>query len=138
MSRILALDVGDRRIGVAACEWSDLVTPVGVIARGTGDLEAIAREVGDRSIDLIVVGLPISLDDTIGTQARATLKFIERLKRVVKIPIETVDERFTSVDAEAKLVGMDVTRAKRRRTLDAHAAAEILNGYLSGAGRPTC
>jgi putative Holliday junction resolvase len=131
MPGLLALDVGDRRIGMAASEWADLVTPIGVIPRGPGELEAIRRHVEERFIEKVVVGLPISLNDTIGPQAKKTLQFIERLKAVVTVPVETYDERFTTRDAEEKLLSLDVSRTRRRQTVDAQAAAEILKGYLA-------
>jgi len=128
---LLALDVGEKRIGVAVAEWSDLVVPVGVIPRGRGDIEAIRRHVEDRSIERIVVGLPISLDDTIGTQAKRVLRFVGRLREAVAVPVETYDERFTTHEAESLLLEADVSRARRRRSIDALAAVQILKGYLS-------
>jgi putative Holliday junction resolvase len=127
---VLALDVGEKRIGVAVSEWADIVTPLGMVPRGPNELEAIQKHVEERLIDKIVVGLPISLDDTIGTQAKKVLAFIERLKAAVRVPIETFDERFSTHEAEALLLEADVSRAKRRQSIDELAAAQILQGYL--------
>jgi putative Holliday junction resolvase len=127
---VLALDVGDKRIGVAVNEWADIVTPLDVILRGPNDMGAIQKHIDERWIDKVVVGLPISLDDTLGTQAKKVLAFIERLRAAVKIPVETYDERFSTHDAESLLIEADVSRAKRRQTIDAMAAAQILQGYL--------
>ncbi|MBW3621877.1 MAG: Holliday junction resolvase RuvX [Armatimonadetes bacterium] len=131
MPGLLALDVGEKRIGVAVNEWGDLVVPLGVIPRGPNDLEEIRRHVTERFIDRIIVGLPISLDDTLGTQAQKVLKFVERLKAVVSVPIETYDERFSTHEAEQMMIEADVSRQRRRQSIDALAAAQILKGYLS-------
>lgn len=131
MPGFLALDVGDRRIGLAVAEWGDLVIPLGVVARGPSDIDAIKKHIDERFIDRVIVGLPVSLDDSIGTQAQKVLKFIEQLRAAIKIPIETYDERFTTQEAEELLLSADVSRSRRRQSIDAMAAAQILKGYLS-------
>lgn len=129
-TRVLALDVGEKRIGVAVTEWGGIVTPLAVLDARAGAVEAIRRIVEERDLQRIVVGLPVSLDDSLGPQAQKVLSFIRKLEEQVSVPIVTVDERFTSVDAEERLIDADVSRAKRRATLDRHAAAEILASYL--------
>ncbi len=131
MAGILALDVGDRRIGVAVSEWSDIVSPLGVIPRGPDELEAVRRHVEDRDLGLVVVGLPISLNDTVGPQAKKVLRFVERLRAALPVPVETYDERFTTHEAEALLLETGASRARRRQNIDAMAAAQILQGYLA-------
>lgn len=131
MPAYLALDVGEKRIGVAVSEWGDLVVPLGMIPRGPDDLAQIRRHVEERMIDRIIVGLPVSLNDTLGPQAQKVLKFVEELKQAVKTPVETYDERFTTHEAEELLLSADVSRARRRQSIDAMAATQILKGYLS-------
>ena len=131
MPAYLALDVGEKRIGVAVSEWGDLVVPLGVIQRGPRELEEIRRHIEERSIERIIVGLPVSLDDTIGTQAKKVLKFVNLLRQNLNLFIETHDERFSTHEAEALLLSADVSRARRRQSIDAMAAVQILKGYLS-------
>lgn len=131
MPGLLALDVGDKRVGVAVSEWGDLVVPLGVVQRGPREFEEIKRHVEERFIDRIIVGLPVSLNDTLGPQAKKVLAFVEGLREVVKIPIVTYDERFSTQEAEDLLLSADVSRARRRQSIDAMAAAQILKGYLS-------
>lgn len=131
MPGLIGLDVGDRRIGVAVSEWADLVTPLDVIPRGPGEIDTIRRIVEERFIDRIVVGLPLSLDDSVGPQAKKVLRFVERLKAEVRLPVETHDERFSTHEAESLLLEADVSRARRRRSVDAFAAMQILRSYLA-------
>ena len=131
MPGYLALDVGDKRIGVAVSEWSDIVVPLGLIPRGPNEMEEVKRHVEERFIERIIVGLPVSLNDTLGPQAKKVLKFIERLRHVVKVPVETLDERFSTLEAEELLLQADVSRARRRQSIDAMAAAQILKSYLA-------
>jgi len=128
--RILGLDVGSRRIGVAVSEVADVVVPVCVINRSPREMEQIAAMVRERDIELVVVGLPTGRNGEIGPQARAVLEFVEALRSVLKIPVETWDESFTTAEAEELLIEADLSRAKRRRVLDAAAAVILLQSYL--------
>jgi putative Holliday junction resolvase len=128
--RILGLDVGSRRIGVAVSEVADVVVPVCVINRGPREIEQIAAMVQERDIELVVVGLPTGRSGEIGPQARAVLEFVEALRGVLNIPVETWDESFTTAEAEELLIEADLSRAKRRRILDAAAAVILLQSYL--------
>jgi putative Holliday junction resolvase len=131
--RVLGLDVGSRRIGVAVSEVADVVVPVCVINRGPREMEQIAAMVRERDIELVVVGLPTGRNGEIGPQARAVLEFVEALRSVLKIPVETWDESFTTAEAEELLIEADLSRAKRRRILDAAAAVILLQSYLESA-----
>jgi putative Holliday junction resolvase len=131
--RILGLDVGSRRIGVAVSEVADVVVPVCVINRGPREIEQIAAMVQERDIELVVVGLPTGRSGEIGPQARAVLEFVEALRGVLNIPVETWDESFTTAEAEELLIEADLSRAKRRRILDAAAAVILLQSYLESA-----
>ena len=128
--RILGLDVGSRRIGVAVSEVADVVVPVCVINRGPREMEQIAAMVREREIELVVVGLPTGRNGEIGPQARTVLEFVEALRGVLNIPVETWDESFTTAEAEELLIEADLSRAKRRRILDAAAAVVLLQSYL--------
>jgi putative Holliday junction resolvase len=130
--RVLGLDVGDRRIGVAVSDSDTrLAIPLTTIVRkgpaaDTGEIsDLIARE----DITLLVVGLPISLDGTLGPQARRVEEFVARLRPAVEIPIEFWDERYSTAQADALLRERPRSRKAHERQ-DALAAAIILQDYL--------
>jgi putative Holliday junction resolvase len=131
--RLLALDVGDRRIGVAVSD------ELGVTAQGVttlhrrsraADLAEIARLVEAWEAEAIVVGLPLTLDGTVGPRTQTVQGFIKRLESVVAVPILTWDERFSTVAAERVLIDADLSRAKRRQVVDKTAAVVILQHFL--------
>jgi putative Holliday junction resolvase len=131
--RVLALDVGDRRIGVAVSD------ELGVTAQGVttihrrswaADLAEIARLVEQWGAESVVVGWPLTLEGTVGPRARIVQDFIKRLERVVRIPITTWDERYSTVTAERVLLDADLSRAKRRQVVDKTAAVVILQHFL--------
>jgi putative Holliday junction resolvase len=142
MKRVLGVDLGSRRIGIACSDAGRfLATPYSVIAR-TGAVErdherilAIAREC---EADLIVVGLPTSMNGTAGTAARAALAEAEALRAVAEpegIAVVMHDERMTTNQAQRVLIEGNVRRAKRKELVDKVAAAFILQSYLDGVGR---
>lgn len=131
--RIIGLDVGDVRTGVAMSD------PLGMFAspRGTiamADPAAAAQEiatlVGQEGVSRIVAGLPLDQHGQPGRQAEKVLGFLERLKGVVDVPVETVDERFTTAAAERALIGAGMKRKGRKQHVDQVAAAHILQTWL--------
>ena len=131
--RLLALDVGDRRIGVAVSD------ELGVTAQGVttihrrswaADLSEIAGLVEHWSAASIVVGLPLTLESAEGSRAAIVRTFIRRLEAVVRVPVTTWDERFSTVTAERVLIDADLSRARRRQVVDKTAAVVILQHYL--------
>lgn len=130
---VLALDVGDRRIGVAVSDPTGLLArPVTVIVRKShqADLAAIQDLVERNDVHLVVVGLPLSADNTVGPQAQKTLEFVRYLRKHLSRPIETWDERFTTEDAEREMIALGIRRSRRKEMLDAAAAAVILDDWL--------
>lgn len=137
--RALGLDVGDRRIGLASGDTeTGLAIPAGAIERTTpeADIEAIIREARDRDAGVIVAGIPYTMRGTEGPQAAATRVTIEAL-RAAGMPVETVDERLSTVEAERRMVegrngGRGRGRAPRnpKGASDAAAAAVILQSWL--------
>jgi len=122
--RILALDPGTERTGVAVCDPTEtVVRPCGVVRKAMTEdgLRDVAATVVAEGAELVVVGVPVSLGGGEHVQARLSRDFAERLAAVVEVPVETYDERFT-------------TRLARRRggeaALDARAAAVLLEDYL--------
>lgn len=129
----MGLDVGKRRVGIA------LSDPEGIVAYSRGtlqrttlkrDLEYLSALVAEEQVELVVVGLPRSLDGTLGPQAQSVQKFGEALGRSVSVPIAYWDERLTTVAANRTLREVGMSGARRRQEVDAVAAALILQGYL--------
>ncbi len=131
--RILGLDPGEKRIGVAVTD------PLGITAQGIdvinydsleqafSEIEAICREYG---VVKIVVGNPINMNGTRGPASENASRFAEKLREGLKLPVELVDERLTSVSAERTLISGGVRRKKRRDVKDKLAAVMILENYL--------
>jgi putative Holliday junction resolvase len=131
--RILGLDVGERRIGVAIADESVRVAlPITVVERRepSADLDAIARLAQEQGAEAIVIGLPISLNGSLGPQAQTVKAFGQELAARLALPIEYWDERLSTVEAERRLAdaGRRGPKAKARR--DAAAAAIVLQSYL--------
>ncbi|MBV8584222.1 MAG: Holliday junction resolvase RuvX [Candidatus Eremiobacteraeota bacterium] len=131
---ILALDVGERRIGVAVSDPSESFSlPLEVIER-TSTREDIARIVAlaqDRDANVIVVGDPIRLAGERGPASERIDKFVEALQRIWQGRIERVDERLTTAQAMRSLIAADVSRKRRKAVVDKLAAALILETYLA-------
>jgi putative Holliday junction resolvase len=130
---VLALDVGEKRIGVALSDETELLaSPHGVIQRQStaAALEAVARAIGETGAGLVVVGLPISFDGQLHAQAHAIQAFAERLRRRIAVPLVYADETLSSVRAEEQLRAAGVRPERIRERLDAAAAAVILQEYL--------
>ena len=129
----IALDVGDRRIGVAVSDPTGLLArPLTVIQRRSNliDSAEVRRLADENAADTVVVGLPLGADGEIGPQARKTLAFARYLRRHVPIRIETWDERLSTRDAQDELLAQGVRRARRHAMLDSAAAAVILDDWL--------
>ncbi len=129
--RYLAIDYGNKRTGLAICDAKEtIVSPITVIHGQTDLLKKIADIVDAENIEAIVLGLPLNMDDSQGPQAKLVLKFADRLKANVDIPIHFQDERLSTFGAEGKLAAADFTRGKKKKRLDAVAAAQILEAFL--------
>ena len=131
--RILGLDVGDSRIGVAISDPVEIIaTPLTVITRDDDNttIDAIGHLVGQYDVKQIVVGLPYSLDGSIGRQANKVKDFVDKLSQSTSVRIELGDERLSTVAAQRLLRGAGSKKARKRSHLDAAAAAFILQGYL--------
>lgn len=138
--RLLALDVGEKRIGVA------LSDPLGVVARPLTVLRrssraeeaaAIGRLVADHQVGLVLVGYPLSLDGTEGPQGQLVRRYAESLAGELTAPVELWDERYSTKDAESvmRLTRKRMTPQERRGWVDAVAAAVILQSYLDARSR---
>lgn len=127
----LGLDPGEARIGVARCDPSGtLATPVETLRRGRGDLRRIGQLVAEHEAIEVVVGLPRSLHGGEGPAARKARAFARRVaRRVTPVPVRLVDERLTTVSAEAMLRGQR-SGSERRAVVDQVAAVVILQHVL--------
>jgi len=133
---ILGLDVGEKRIGVALAEGL-LAIPLTVIDRRVEetDMEMIVALVEEYRAERIVVGLPRLMNGNIGTQAEEILSFCGALAEHVDIPVDTWDERLSTVTAERLLIDTGMKRKKRKGKIDAIAASVILQAYLDGINK---
>lgn len=130
MTRILGIDHGTKRIGLAISDGLGLTArPLEVVA--TGDFaEALRRIMGDFEIDLVVVGLPTSLGGNEGSSAQAARELGAQVEDEFGLAVEYVDERFTSRMAENALLESGMKRRERKERVDKVAAAIILQTYL--------
>ena len=134
MTRILGLDVGDSRIGVALSDPEGiLASPLTIINRTDekADIGAIIEIVRQHEVGRIVVGLPLSMDGSQGKQAEKVKAFAAALCRHTEVPVEFRDERLSTVSAKRMVQGVRKTNRKTR--YDAMAATLILQGYLDEA-----
>jgi len=132
--RVLGIDLGQRRIGVAVSDPGRVLATADRVIVRTGDPErdrrAIAEIAAEWEATRIVVGLPLSLDGSQGPAATAALAEATRIGEVTGLPVETYDERFTTVSAERTLSEQDVRGQDRRKVIDMVAAAVLLQAWL--------
>jgi putative Holliday junction resolvase len=130
--RIIGLDPGERRIGVAIADpTGTIASPDRYIDRQSVDAGVVITELcRDLEVAVIVVGLPIALDGREGPSAIAAREFGDMVHQVTGITVEYHDERFTSVTADQALISGGVRRKKRKEKRDQVAAAVMLQGYL--------
>ncbi len=133
--RIIAFDIGDKRIGVAASDPFNTYALPGTTYFRTrnadADAQALAEIVREKDAGLIVCGLPLNFDGTESVQTEKTRRFVELLKSKTSVPIVYEDERFTTMEAERVLIAGGVRRENRKRSVDSIAASYILEGYLN-------
>jgi putative Holliday junction resolvase len=129
----LGLDIGRKRIGVAGCDR------LGLLATGLTTIEHRSFEetvqqlqalVGDRQVELLVVGMPYTREGQVGYQGRKVRNFAQRLEKAMALPIEYVDERLTSFQAEQLLLAEGRSPSRNKALIDRKAAAIILQQWL--------
>ncbi|HSB10069.1 MAG TPA: Holliday junction resolvase RuvX [Blastocatellia bacterium] len=132
--RVLAIDLGAKRIGIAVSDLLGLtVRPLETIRRSSDEhsIERVRELVHDLDAERVVVGLPLRMDGTVGDAAAAALQFAERLRGRLEVQVVTQDERLTSYEAEEMMKERGVSRSDRRARSDEFAAMIILEDYLS-------
>lgn len=132
--RALGLDLGSKRIGVALSDSAGVMALPYEVLQRTGDRERdhrrIAALVAETEAEIVVVGLPLSLDGAPGDMTERCQRFARQLEGRYHLPVALVDERLTSVEAEARLRDRGLDWRRRKATLDAEAAAIALQAYL--------
>ncbi len=137
--RIMALDIGDRTIGVACSdEGQVLASPVETIKRRgpKADSMRVGALVKERGVSRVIAGLPLTLRGDLGPQSAKVLEFVETLKRRLQVPVEMWDERLSTREAERTLIEADLSRARRKQVIDQMAAVLILQTYLDARAQP--
>lgn len=131
--RILGLDIGDKRIGVAISDplgWTAQTLKTLERKGIKTDLEEIIRIMNEYNIEKIVVGLPKNMNGSLGPASEKVMKFCDKLKEKTNKEIIFEDERLTTMAAERILIDADVSRKKRKGVIDSVAATFILQSYL--------
>ena len=133
MQRILSLDFGERRIGVAVSDALNITAQsVGTIERKgiKNDLKKIKDLVQEYAAAILIVGLPLNMNGTEGKSANRAVDFVNELKKEIDIRVEMVDERLTTAQGERIFLEADLSRKKRKKNIDKIAAQLILQNYL--------
>jgi putative Holliday junction resolvase len=132
--RALGLDPGSKRIGIAVSDRSGTIaSPLQVLQRSRSkehDLREIAQIATDEGAEVIVVGLPINMDGSLGPAAKAATGFARALATLVRVPVEMHDERRTTVTAERSMLDAGLDAVQRRQRVDKVAAAIMLQSWL--------
>jgi len=129
----LGLDIGLKRVGIAGCDGTGLIaTGITTMVRSSFDRDvAYLREiVSQRRVQILVAGLPYSLSGELGAQARQVQKYANRIARALELPLEYVDERLTSVEAEELMKAAGISVSQNKGSIDRKAAALILQQWL--------
>jgi putative Holliday junction resolvase len=129
----LGLDVGKKRIGVAGCDGTGLIaTGLTTIERRSLNqvLEQFRHLIQERNVQVLVVGLPYSMDGTLGFQAHQIQKFARLLSKALQLPVEYVDERLTSFQAKEMLQAERISPSLNKGLVDRKAACLILQQWL--------
>lgn len=132
--RIMGLDIGDRRIGVAMSD------PMGWTAQGIktitriegrkNDIEELREIINQYKVEKIISGLPKNMNNTLGPQGEKVMKYCSSLESIFNIPVEYIDERLSTMAVTRTLIDADVSRSKRKKVVDKLAAQYILQIYL--------
>jgi putative holliday junction resolvase len=131
--RLMALDLGAKTIGVATADYTrQLATPRHTIQRTkfTADAQALIKFAADEKVGLIVLGLPLNMDDTEGPRCQSTRTFARNFGKLSPLPIIFWDERLSSFEADQQMIEAGLRREKREANIDNVAAAIILQGLL--------
>ena len=134
--RYMGLDLGTKTLGISLS--NGIIASVYGTLRHDEEYDKIANEVSllakEKKVDVIVLGFPKNMNNSIGERAEITLKFKEKLEELTKLPVELEDERLTSKVANDVLISADTSRKKRKERVDGMASVIILQSYLDRKG----
>lgn len=134
--RVVALDLGTKRIGVAVSDLSGTIaTPRTVIQRSgskTRDHQVVKALIEEEEAELLIVGLPLNMNGSYGPAAKGAVAEAAEMASVVGVPVETFDERLTTVSADRALMEANISATNRRKLVDKVAAAVMLQAWLDG------
>jgi len=135
--RILALDVGDKRIGVAISDELEISAHALTTITRT-DLKKAIREIQEiiteYNVEEMIVGMPVMMNGSVGIQAEKVGRFVDELKKDIRVPINLFDERLSTKLIEKTLIDADMSREKRKKVIDKLSAVIILQDYMSSRG----
>lgn len=130
---LIGLDLGTKTIGIATCDagWR-FASPGKTLTRGKWgrDRDELAKQIADRSIRGVVIGLPRNMDGSEGPRAQSARAYARNCSDAFGVPVLLWDERWSTQSAERDLIGQDASRRKRAEVIDSHAAAVILQGAI--------
>lgn len=131
--RILALDVGDRRIGVAISDELEIAAHglLTVDRQSKNYLGKIKEIVEEYSVEEIIIGMPVMMDGSMGIQGEKVSRFVDEIKKEIEIPVKLFDERLSTKLVEKTLIEADMSRNKRKKIIDKLSAVIILQDYLT-------
>lgn len=136
--RIMCLDLGTKTIGLAVSDPTGMIAqPLLTLRRKATetDIGEVIKVASEQGVELIVIGMPVNMDGTEGARALQTRRFADRLRAEAALPVEFWDERLSTVAVTRVLIDADVSREKRKNSVDKLAAAYILQGYLDSQSR---
>ncbi|WP_276877277.1 Holliday junction resolvase RuvX [Anaerococcus hydrogenalis] len=135
MSRIMGLDLGDKTIGVAISDPFFITAQAYLTIKRKKtslDIKKLVDIIKDKEVNLIIIGLPKNMNNTLGPQAMKVISFVDLLKKETDIDIKYQDERMTTIQSDKVLMDMSVKRENRKKYIDKIAASFILQTYLDG------
>jgi len=133
--RYLAIDYGTKHTGLAICDPAEtIISPLTVIEGQKDLLGKITDIVETENVGAVVLGLPLNMDDSTGPQAKLVFQFADKLKQQLQVPIHFQDERLSSFGAKDKFSSVELSKKKKKKRLDAIAAAQILEAFLEQKG----
>lgn len=131
--KALGLDLGTKTLGLALSDKMGIIaSPYKLIKYNNQDelIEELLEIIDKEKVEVLVLGLPKNMDNTLGFASQRSLEFKEKLEKKTNLPIELIDERLSTVEAEKILISTDMKRKKRKEHIDNTAAAIILDTYL--------
>ena len=133
---LLGIDYGTKRIGLAITDELEIIaSPLKTIPNDPNSIDEIRKIATERGVQLVVVGMPLNMDGSLGPAGKAVQKFAEKLRAEMAAPVETFDERLTTAQAERSMLMHDLSRAKRAGRRDEMAAQIMLQSCIDARKR---